>query len=145
MKRLTVSLLVLVTVLSLSGLVFAQENPDATLKLTKGQVAAGVGWSWGGGVLTYKGTSYSFKVSGLSVGDVGITKATAVGDVFHLNKLSDFNGTYSASAAEGTVGAGAGVETLQNENGVVIRLQSTTKGVNFKIALEGMKITLKEK
>ena len=142
MKRLTVS--VLVIALSLFGLVFAQEEkPDATLKLSKGQVAVGIGWSWGDGVLTFKGKNYPFKVGGLSVVDVGITKANAVGKVYHLKKLSDFNGTYTAATAEGTVGGGAGISTMKNQNGVVIDLVSTTQGVNFKLAGEGVKFTLK--
>ena len=144
MKRLTVSVLVLVIALSLFGSVFAQEEkPDATLTLSKGQVGVGIGWSWGNGVLTFKGKTYPFKVGGLSVVDVGITKANAVGKVYHLKKLGDFNGTYTGAAAEGTVGGGAGVSTMKNQNGVVIDLQSTTQGVNFKLAGEGVKFTLK--
>ena len=144
MKNLTVSVLVLVIALSLFGLVFAQEEkPDATLTLSKGQVAVGIGWSWGDGVLTFKGKNYPFKVGGLSVVDVGITKANAVGKVYHLKKLSDFNGTYTGAAAEGTIGGGAGISTMKNQNGVVIELQSTTQGVNFKLAGEGVKFTLK--
>ncbi len=144
MKRLTVSVFVFVIALSLFGLVFAQEEkPDATLKLSKGQVGVGIGWSWGDGVLTFKGKHYPFKVGGLSVVDVGITKANAVGKVYHLKKLSDFNGTYTAATAEGTVGGGAGVSTMKNQNGVVIDLVSTTQGVNFKLAGEGVKFTLK--
>ena len=143
MKRLTVSVLVLVITLSLFGLVFAQEEkPDATLTLSKGQIAVGIGWSWGDGVLTFKGKKYPFKVGGLSVVDVGITKANAVGKVYHLKKLSDFNGTYAGAAAEGTIGGGAGISTMKNQNGVVIELLSTTQGVNFKLAGEGVKFTL---
>ena len=143
MKRLIVSVLVLVITLSLFGSVFAQEEkPNATLTLSKVQVAVGIGWSWGDGVLTFKGKNYPFKVGGLSVVDVGITKANAVGKVYHLKKLSDFNGTYAGAAAEGTIGGGAGISTMKNQNGVVIELQSTTQGVNFKLAGEGVKFTL---
>lgn len=145
MKRLLVSVFVLVMALSLFGLVFAQEGkPDATLKLSEGQVGLGIGWSWGKGVLTFEGEDYPFKVSGLSVGDVGITKADAVGTVYHLKKLSDFNGTYTSAAAEGTIAGGAGVTTMKNQNGVVINLNATTQGVNIKFAAEGVKLTLKE-
>jgi hypothetical protein len=143
MKRLTVSVLVLLIALSLFGSVFAQaEKPDATLKLSEGQVAVGIGWSWGKGVLKFKGKNYSFKVEGLSVVDVGVTKANAVGKVYHLKKLSDFNGTYASAAAEGTIGGGAGASTMKNQNGVVIQLTSTTQGVNVKLAGEGVKFTL---
>ena len=53
-------------VLVLSSLAFAAEEkqPDATLKLSEGQVAVGIGWSWGKGVSTYKGKDYPFKVEG---------------------------------------------------------------------------------
>ena len=147
MKRVTASILVLAMVLVLSGLALAAEEkkPDATLKLSEGQVALGIGWSWGKGVLTYKGKDYPFKVEGLSVGDVGVTKADAVGNVYNLKKRSDFNGTYTSAAAQGTLGGGAGVSTMKNQNGVVINLESTTQGVNVKLAGEGVKFTLEKK
>jgi hypothetical protein len=145
MKRVTVSIMVLVMVLMLSGLAFAEEKkPDATLKLSEGQVAMGIGWSWGKGVLTYEGEDYPFKVEGLSVGDVGVTKADAVGKVYNLKKLSDFNGNYASAAAQATVGGGAGASTMKNQNGVVINLVTTTQGVNFKLAAEGVKLTLEK-
>ena len=145
MKYLTVRVLVLAIVLSLSssGLIFAKgEKPDATLQLSEGQIAAGIGWSWGKGVLNFNGQEHPFKVKGLSVLDVGVTKAEATGNVYNLNKLSDFNGTYTAVAAEGTVVEGAGVSTMQNENGVLIHLISKTKGANLTFGAEGVKFTL---
>jgi len=145
MKRVMVSMLVLVMALVFSILVFADEKkPDATLKLSQGQVAIGIGWNWGGGVLTYKGKDYAFKVEGLSVGDIGVTKAEAVGEVYNLKKRGDFNGTYTAAAAEGTVGGGIGTSTMKNQNGVVILLRSTTQGLNFKLAAQGVKFTLEK-
>jgi hypothetical protein len=146
MKRLAAVVVVLAMFLGLSGMVYAQEKkPDATLTLTEGQVAAGIGWSWGKGVLTYKGKEYPFKVKGLSVGDVGITKASASGKVFRLEKLESFNGTYSGGAAEGTIGGGAGVTRIQNQNGVILELISRTQGVNIKFAGEGVTFTLEKK
>ena len=49
---------------------FAAE-PDATVKITGKSIAAGVGYSWGSGVLTYKGKEYPFTVTGISAGDIG--------------------------------------------------------------------------
>ena len=115
---------------------------DATIKLSQGQVAVGIGYSWGKGVLTYKGKDYPFKFNGLSVVDVGISRADATGNVFKLKKLKDFNGTYTTLSAEATVAGGVGGITMQNQNGVIIKLVATTQGVNFKLALEGVKLTL---
>src|SRR5438309_5306481 len=62
------------------------KTPDATLRLSGGSVAAGVGVHWGGGTLNYKGKEYPIDVKGLSVGDVGVTKVEASGKVYNLSK-----------------------------------------------------------
>jgi hypothetical protein len=146
MKRVTVYALVLVVGLALCGLASAKEEkkPDATLKLTEGQVALGIGWSWGKGELTYKGKKYSFKVDGITVGDIGITKAEAEGKVYNLKKLSDFEGSFTSAGAEGTLGLGAGATAMKNEMGVVVHLLPKTKGVNLKLAAGGVKFTLEK-
>jgi hypothetical protein len=118
------------------------KKPDATLTLSEGSVAVGIGWSWGKGMLTYKGKSYPVRVDGLSVGEVGVTKAQARGDVFNLKRVEDFSGLYGAAGAEGTAVKGAGVATLRNEHGVSITLRSATKGANLKLAAEGLKLAL---
>ena len=130
----------------LAGSALAQgaKKLDATVKLSEGSVAVGIGWSWGKGVLTYKGKTYPFKVEGLSVGEVGVTKAEATGNVFSLKKIEDFSGLYRAAGVEGTAVKGAGATALQNDKGVVIELKSMTKGANLKIALEGLKLALEK-
>ncbi len=147
MGRRLVSLVAVVAVVLASGMAVAQgtkasKQPDATLKLSEGSVAVGIGFSWGKGTLTYKGKSYPFKVEGLSVGEVGAARAEATGNVYNLKKLEDFSGNYVAGGAEGTVGGGAGVTAMRNQNGVVIELKAITQGVNLKLAAEGVKLTL---
>ena len=147
MRRATIALLLVGSLLSLlAGLAAAQaKKPDATLTLSEGSVAVGIGYSWGKGTLSYKGKTYPVKVSGLAVGEVGVTRASATGDVFDLKKLADFDGTYTAGAAQGTVGGGAGVSAMKNQNGVVIELKSTTQGANLKLAAEGIKLSIDQK
>jgi hypothetical protein len=118
--------------------------PDATVRLSEGSVAAGIGWSWGHGDISYQGKTYRIKIEGLSVAEVGITKAEATGTIYNLKDLADINGTYAAAGAEGTVGKGAGVSSLRNAKGVVINLKSETKGADIKIAASGLKITLEQ-
>jgi hypothetical protein len=146
MKRFALLFAVTLTAfLLLSGFAAAQDKkPDATLSMSEGQVAVGIGFSWGKGVLTYQGKEYPFKVNGLSVVDVGITKATSSGKVYNLKRLEDFNGNYTAASAEGTVAGGAGVLKMKNQNGVEIELASTTQGVNLKLSVEGVKIQLEK-
>jgi hypothetical protein len=77
----------------------------------------GVGFSWGSGVLTYRGRTYPVQVEGLSVGEMGVTRATAKGEVSHLAKLADFAGNYAAVGAGATAGGGAGTTVMRNQNG----------------------------
>ena len=121
-----------------------KEKPDATIKFSAGSVAVGIGYSWGGGDLIYKGKKYPFKIDGLSVLDVGVSKATASGSVYHLKSLSDFEGNYTAASAGATLGGGGSATAMQNQNGVVIKMTSTTRGVTLKLAAEGVKIALKK-
>jgi plastocyanin domain-containing protein len=146
MKRFALFTVITMTLfLCLSGLAIAQDKkPDATLAMSEGQVAVGIGYSWGKGVLDYQGKKYNFKVKGLSVVDVGISKATSSGKVYNLKKLEDFNGNYTAASAEGTLAGGAGALTMKNQNGVVIDLVSTTAGVNLKLSVEGVSLTLEK-
>ena len=146
MKRFALFTVIMMTLfLCLSGLAIAQDKkPDATLTMSEGQVALGIGYSWGKGVLTYQGKEYPFKVKGISVVDIGITKATSSGKVYNLKKIEDFNGNYTAASAEGTLAGGAGALTMKNQNGVVIDLVSTTAGVNLKLSVEGVSLTLEK-
>jgi hypothetical protein len=147
MRRTALALVLVGGLVSLlAGLAAAQaKKPDATLTLSEGSVAVGIGYSWGKGTLSYQGKTYPVKVSGLSVGELGVTRASATGNVFNLKKLADFDGNYAAGGAEGTVGGGAGISAMKNQNGVVIELKSTTQGASLKLAAEGIKLTLDQK
>lgn len=131
---------VCVTLASTSAL--AKSRPDATLRISGKSVAAGVGYSWGSGTLNYRGKSYRFKVDGLAVGDVGASSITATGNVFHLKRLSDFSGNYTAASAGATAGGGAGASSMRNAHGVVINLKATTRGVELKAGVDGIKLQL---
>jgi len=128
-------------VAALAGVSSAQAK-KATLTLSDGSVAAGIGFSWGKGTLAYAGKTYPVQVEGLSVGEIGITRATASGTVSNLTKLDDFSGNYVAVSGGATAAGGAGVAVMQNQNGVVIELQSTTQGASLKLAAEGLRLTV---
>ena len=146
MRRLVTGLLAVGGLVAvLTGVSMAQaKKPDATLSLTEGTVGVGIGFSWGKGTLSYKGKTYPVKVEGLSVGDVGVQQATAVGNVFNMKKIEDFDGNYAAGGAGATIGGGAGVTAMKNQNGVVIEMKSTTQGANLKLAAEGIKLSVQK-
>jgi len=71
------------------GLVLAKGKhaaaaPSATVRLEAKQVAAGVGWAWGDGVLNYWGKRHPFKISGLTAVGVGASRQDATGEVYNL-------------------------------------------------------------
>jgi hypothetical protein len=123
----------------------AQEssNSSGTLTVTATSAALGVGWSWGKGILTLlNGKQYHFKVSGLDVVAVGFKQATGVGNVYNLKNVKDFEGTYVAATASGTVGGGMGASSMRNDKGVVINLSGVGQGVDFRLAVSGMTVKL---
>ena len=134
---------VLVGVFLVAGTVLAQDKPDGTITFEGGSVAVGIGFSWGSGTLTYQGKQYPVSVDGLSVGAVGVTSVTASGEVYNLKNLEDINGNYAAGTAGATLGGGGAGTAMQNDKGVVIKLVSTTQGLDFKLASSGVKINLK--
>jgi hypothetical protein len=119
----------------------AYDVPDATVEFSGGSVAAGVGYTWGAGMLIYQGRLFRLQVSGLSIADVGISSYTASGDVYNLGKPSDILGTYGAVTAGATVGSGLSGTSMQNEHGVVIRMTATRVGLSLTMAPSGMTIT----
>jgi hypothetical protein len=142
-NRLFVSLAALIS-LCLPLAAQAAPKPSATLKFTAGSIAAGIGYSWGSGVLTYKGKEYQISVKGFSAGDVGVSNVTASGKVFNLNKLADFDGNYTGVGAGLTVAGGGSAVTMQNQNGVKIDVTSTTRGVKLTIGVGGAIIKIKK-
>jgi hypothetical protein len=118
-------------------------QPDATVNLTGGSVAAGIGYVWGHGKLTFQDKVHPFSLSGVSVVDVGASNISATGKVYNLKNLADFAGNYVDASAGITIAGGGAVAYLKNEHGVVIKLQATTAGLRFTLAAEGVNIKLK--
>ena len=137
-----VAVAVLFAFVSVQGFAAEEKKHDATISFETGSVAVGIGFSWGSGTLNVKGTKYPLKVSGMSVGKVGITKASAIGTVYNLNRPEDINGTYMGVGAGATVGGGGGAVTMKNQNGVVIEVGSVSEGLSVAIGTGGVTIKI---
>lgn len=121
----------------------AAEQPDASINLNAVSVAAGIGYLWGDGSIVYLGGKHRFKLSGISIVDVGGAHISATGLVYNLRHLRDFGGQYTTVSVGITIGGGGSVAVLRNEHGVVIKLHSTTRGLKFNLSADGVDITLK--
>jgi hypothetical protein len=132
-KKIAILLLVVAVMTGFTQAASHHSGPDATLRLSGGSFALGIGFRWGSGTLTYKGKDYPVKVNGLSVGKVGMTGSSAYGEIFNLKHLQDFNGHYNVGAAGTrgvTLGSGKTGTLMTNQAGVIVRLSTTQKGVD---------------
>jgi len=132
-KKIAILLLVVAVMTGFTQAASQHSGPDATLRLSGGSFALGIGFRWGSGTLSYKGKDYPVKVNGLSIGKVGMTGVSAVGEVFNLKHLQDFNGHYNVGA-EGTRGItiakGKAGTLMTNQAGVIVRLAATQTGLD---------------
>ena len=142
MMNRTILSLAVVGLLALSPGVSLADEPDATIDYSGGSAALGIGYSWGQGILHYKGQNYPFKVNGLSIANVGASSIQASGSVYHLTKIEDFPGNYTAATAGVTIAGGGGGTAMQNQNGVVVQMGATTQGLQFTLAPSGIAIAL---
>ena len=121
--------------------------PSGYVWLSGGTVAAGIGYSWGHGTLynSKDQKQYKFKISGVSVADVGAAGLNAEGEVYNLTSPADLSGNYSAVTAGVTIIEGGSLAYLKNDKtGVVIKLHSQTGGLRFNLAASGMHVTLQQ-
>lgn len=121
---------------------YSKPYPLGLVTITLKHVGAGVGVEWGNGVLTYKGKKYTFKVKGLQVGTVGISKVTAKGEVYNLFQLAEFPGQYAAVDASAAIIKGKERQDFKNPKGVHIVFKGTEKGLNFSIGPEGFTVRM---
>ena len=138
--------IVLAATLLVGGLALAADSkkPSGTVAIDETQFAFIVGGSVGGGQLTFHGKEYPFKVGGLTAGaNVGVSKMSAAGEVYDLEEISKFPGTYTKLEASITLGGGMGGLRLKNENGVIMRLESRTQGLQLNVgSASGIKVTM---
>ena len=116
--------------------------PPPRVQLTSKVVAAGIGLRWGQGSLWFDGETHLFSVKGLSVGDLGISRVNAIGDVQNLHNLSECAGRYVAIQAGAAAGIGVSKVTMRNDKGVVITLRGDLQGVQLTLGGEGLTIAM---
>lgn len=138
--------ILLATMLLMGSLALAADTkkPSGTVAIDETQFAFILGGSVGGGKLMFEGQEYPFKIGGLTVGvNVGVSKMSAAGEVYDLTDISKFPGTYTKLDASIALGGGVGGLRLKNENGVIMRLESRTQGLQLNVgSASGIKVTM---
>lgn len=144
-RNMTGSFLLAATLLAGSlALAADARKPSGTVEIDETQFAFILGGSAGGGVLTFQGKKYPFKIGGLTAGvNVGISKMSAAGEVYDLKSIAKFPGTYTKLDVGIALGGGVGGLQLKNENGVIMRLESRTQGLQLNAgSASGIKVTM---
>ncbi len=120
----------------------AKAKPSGTIEVEAEQIRLIIGGAQGKGTLFFQGKSYPFTMKGGTVGGIGVTKVTATGDVYFLENVRDFAGSYSAATIGVAAGPGAGGSSYENNKGVFISVRSKSAGVALNLGLGVISITL---
>ncbi|MGB5062245.1 MAG: DUF1134 domain-containing protein [Candidatus Competibacter sp.] len=143
-RTMTSSVLLAMSLLVGGLALAAEQQPVGKVTIEEEQFGLVLGGSVGGGTLTFQSKEYPFKLKGLSVGlNVGVSKMSAVGEVYDMMEVSKFPGTYTKFEASVALGGGAGGLRLQNENGVIMNLHSRTQGLDLNLGnVTGITVTM---
>lgn len=120
----------------------AQASGDVRLKIVKAGLLVGGGV--GSGVLIYRGRTYPFRLSGISLGiTAGATVGRLEGRASGIREVSDFAGSYSSVGGGAALVGGLSGVHLRNEKGVTMVLQGSKAGLEFAANISGITISLK--
>jgi hypothetical protein len=147
MVKISVFSLALLAALALYGTdsVYGQSvKPSGKILIESNSIALAVGVNWADGTLTFKGRQALFAVNGLTLVDIGIAKATAVGEVYNLTDLSQFEGTYLASEAGFDLAGGMGGISMINKNGVILHMRGDSEEALLQLGRAGMTVKLRK-
>jgi hypothetical protein len=101
-----------------------------------------VGAGGGTGTLVCHGRAFRLSVGGIGIGSLGVAAADLAGTASNVRNPANVAGTYGAAGAGVTFVGGGQVATLQNQNGVVLRLSGGQVGFQVSLGLAGMTLAM---
>jgi hypothetical protein len=119
-------------------------TPDGTIDMQEVQAAFLASGGGGNGTLYYRGASYPFTIGGLGVGGIGASTISASGEVYKLNSISQFAGTYAEARYGFALGnRSVGDLWLQNDAGVIMHLKAKREGPILSLGGDALLIEMK--
>lgn len=117
--------------------------PSGTIELSSAQAAYIGSASGGSGTLFFQGGNHPFTIGGAGIGGIGASVVEGKGEVYKLNTIAQFPGTY----AQGRYGFAAGTASggdmwLQNGAGVIIHIKAKRQGLMLSLGGDVMVISL---
>jgi hypothetical protein len=118
-------------------------TPSGTVDMNEVQVAYIGSGGGGSGTLYFQGRAYPFAVGGLGVGGIGASTISAYGEVYKLNSVASFPGTYGQARYGLAIGnASMGDLWLQNEGGVIMHLKAKRSGLMLSLGGDAVVISM---
>jgi hypothetical protein len=118
------------------------ELPSARLTFKSTSFGLLVGLNQGEGTLRFQDKDYPFTVQGYSLAVLGCSQVEAIGQVYGLQRVADFEGRYLFGSGGLTLVQGGGSAYLQNDNGVVVYLQALQQGLELNLGGGGLWVEL---
>ena len=125
-------------------LIGATQSQAQTCSIRLHIVKAGfiIGAGGGSGTLVCHGRAHRLSVGGIGIGSLGVAAADLAGTASNVRNPALVAGTYGAAGAGVTFVGGGQVATLQNQNGVVLRLSGGQIGFQVSLGLAGMTLAM---
>ncbi len=135
---------VVAAMLAMTAPTVADDSHSATVEFSSSRIAPVIGGSRGDGTLTLRdGRTYKFSVESITLFSLGVSTMHADGDVYHMNSIKDFEGTYVVVESGVAIGGGASGVVMRNENGVVMRVVAAQMGLNLTVGVGSMSVKVK--
>jgi hypothetical protein len=128
--------------ISLAAATPSQAQTTCSIRLHIVKAGFIVGAGGGSGTLVCHGRAYRLSVGGIGIGSLGVAAADLSGTASNVHNPASVAGTYGAAGAGATFVGGGQVATLQNQNGVVLRIAGGQVGFQVTLGLGGMTLAL---
>jgi hypothetical protein len=113
--------------------------PGGSVEIKEYSVAFIGSGSLGKGTLRVGSAAHPFRIGGLGIGGIGVSKIDARGNVYNLHNLADFPGAFGKARVGATAAdKGKGKLWLKNTNGVVLELWSEMQGLALTLGVDGI-------
>ena len=116
----------------LCGLDLTEATPSAVVSGEVKTVGWLVGVRWGNGVLTMSdGEERNFSILGGKILETGVAKNVFTGEVYNLNNVADFEGTYIGASTKISIIKSSGEGIVNNGNCVVVKFRAVGYGLQL--------------
>ena len=117
--------------------------PPGTITFRENQVLRMGDGGVGEGTLIFRGWQHAFEVENMIVGGVGRGTVELDGEVWNLEKVEDFAGTYHPVKEDFEAGKGLSGVWMENEKGVRVQVRTVGQDLSVRVDAAGSVVTLK--